>query len=631
MKYLKNPSCFFILYTAIVGLLYLFLTPPFQVADEQNHFFRAWQVSTGQFSAISHDNRLGGYVPKSFIELSYRYRPYALNSYNRIERGTLKEARHIRLNAENQVFYDFTNTALYSAFMYLPQGLGIGLGRMLRFEVLGVLYLGRLFNLLLFMLLGYKAMQLIPIKKWLFLVLITLPMTLAIQSSNSADVILHALSFLFLAFVLKLIYAGGEKYISYKQVVLMLLFATGFALSKLVYLPLIFLLFLVPVTKFSSYKSKYLIIGLVLLVGFATAFFFKKGIDNRYIPYHNYNQEYRFQTMLKKGVDVEKQIRFVLENPLFVTKAFVSSFTDQFRLMTNSYIGRLGYFDIALPPWLVYLNYLVILLLSGLYVKSDKNIRLTFFHRLGFVLLPVVITFLIALSQYLSWVEVGDDRVYPFQGRYFIPVLPLFFLAISNLIRHRPKGVWQARTIALFICMLNGIVSLYAIVNTSYTRSRYVESCFTCSYAFGNDSTTSAYTYFIEKMDTVASFKQASTLQLSTKELLTGNYSLVLTKKSPYGFTVRYKGAQKGDKIIVTCRAKGGAGYLVVSEYPSGFYHSGNKVYFQNDTLGWKLRKLECIIPHAIPDTNELRIFMYSTSDDTTYFDDWKVTVFHAK
>lgn len=41
----------FILFALLFGLLFVFVTPPFQSVDEQAHFFRAYGISSGQFVA----------------------------------------------------------------------------------------------------------------------------------------------------------------------------------------------------------------------------------------------------------------------------------------------------------------------------------------------------------------------------------------------------------------------------------------------------------------------------------------------------------------------------------------------------------------------------------------------------
>ncbi|NJO92119.1 MAG: DUF2142 domain-containing protein [Chloroflexia bacterium] len=61
-----SPHAFFSFTAGFYGLLMILVTPPFQVADEFNHFYRSYQISTGQFLPLSENNRLIAEVPKSF-------------------------------------------------------------------------------------------------------------------------------------------------------------------------------------------------------------------------------------------------------------------------------------------------------------------------------------------------------------------------------------------------------------------------------------------------------------------------------------------------------------------------------------------------------------------------------------
>ena len=60
----------------------------------------------------------------------------------------------IPLQSEKQSLIAFGNTAHYCPIGYLPQCLGIGLGRALSVPIPMILYLGREVNLLVFILLG---------------------------------------------------------------------------------------------------------------------------------------------------------------------------------------------------------------------------------------------------------------------------------------------------------------------------------------------------------------------------------------------------------------------------------------------------------------------------------------------
>lgn len=57
MKHPLNAAKSFLFIFLLFGTLMVFLTPPFQVPDEINHFYRAWQVSTGSFSPVKQDQR----------------------------------------------------------------------------------------------------------------------------------------------------------------------------------------------------------------------------------------------------------------------------------------------------------------------------------------------------------------------------------------------------------------------------------------------------------------------------------------------------------------------------------------------------------------------------------------------
>ena len=65
-----KPHQFFVVTGVFFGLAMIFITPPFQVPDEINHWYRAYQISTGQLLAEMQDNRLGGHLPNGVIEIT---------------------------------------------------------------------------------------------------------------------------------------------------------------------------------------------------------------------------------------------------------------------------------------------------------------------------------------------------------------------------------------------------------------------------------------------------------------------------------------------------------------------------------------------------------------------------------
>lgn len=89
-----------------------------------------------------------------------------------------------------------------SLHAYLPQALGITLGRLLSLGQVLTIYLGRLCNLAFFVLCGWLAVRLAPFGKMAFFGAALLPMTLELVSSLSYDGFAISLGFLCTAYVM---------------------------------------------------------------------------------------------------------------------------------------------------------------------------------------------------------------------------------------------------------------------------------------------------------------------------------------------------------------------------------------------------------------------------------------------
>ena len=633
MKRLLIPHKAFLLISLVFGFLLVTLTPPFQVPDEINHFYRAWQVSTGTFSSVKENQRLGGYVPKSFDQLSAAFRPFTLNPYNRISPEQVWQTREIELNKDEVFFKDFANTALYSAFLYLPQASGIFIGRLIELNPFWLVYLGRFFNLLTFVFIGYYAIKIVPFKKWLFVLLISLPMSLAVHSSLSADVLLNALSFLLIAIILNLAFNDNIQKISRNYIWVIFVLSIFIGLAKLIYVPILFLLVFIPSKKFISPKIKTGILIVAIGAGLGTAIVQKSVIDSKYIPYSEYDEVYRDQSMLKRGVDINKQMDFVIANPIITTKVFVKSFFKEFRYMTRGYIGILGWADINLPSWFIYLAYFIIFLISLFNFENGHIPGFTFFQRsfIGLIVLGLLV--LIMLSQYLSWDLVGEDRVYPLQGRYFIPVFPLFFIMVFNVFKIKFKSSFTsmiAKGVFVF-CLFSGMLSVYSVVAKSYILQNYSQTKWKVNYSFKeniHDTTENRLEYIVSDSDTVAIFEKPGRSFITDEKVFTGPRSFKLSPDNPYGFPLKiYKGLAN-EKFIVSYRGLGYGGLLVVHEFPKGYYYMSGKTYDHRDSLGWKFHEVQFILPNNIADSNELRVYVWNPDEESIYIDEFSVTYF---
>ena len=631
MNKLREPHKAFLCISIVFGILFTVITPPFQPQDEISHFCRAWQVSTGTFSSVKLNQRLGGYIPKSFMKFYTEFQPCSLNKYNRISPKQLWQTRLIALEPNDTFFIDFTNTALYSAFLYLPQAAGMFIGKEFDASPFWLIYFGRLSNLLIFIIIVYFAIIIVPLKKWLFVLLTSLPIALTVNSSLSADVLVNSLSYLIIAIALNFSFNENIRRLSYKHVLIILILSVLIGLAKLVYVPILLLLLLIPSEKFISARAKYGIIAVAIFIGIGTAYIQKSAIDSKYIPYSKYNLKFRDYTALNKGCDINKQIEFIKDNPKHTAIVFVRSFFNEFKNMTQSYIGIIGWGHVLPPSWFVYASYLIIFLIIIFRFNSTLQIELTHLERSLIGLITIVLIILIMLSQYLSWDMVGEEVVYPLIGRYFIPVFPLFFIMLFNLVKIKTSITLQGFMLkgVVVFCVFSGMLGMYLIIANSYTLNNYAHIKWSINYSFKEKlNDTSSMDYIISAQDTIAVLSIPTKNNLSNEKVFTGRVSLKMSNNNPYGFTLRIFKGSANDKIVVSCRSYGYGGYLDFQEYPNGINYWSANTYKQKDSLGWKFQEVQFILPHNITKKRNLGIFEWFPDKDSIYLDNFRVSYF---
>jgi hypothetical protein len=179
----RAPWRLFVLLGLVFGMAIVVLQPPFVGADESAHFLRAYQVSCLGWipeKIVDKDGvRLGGTLPTSLEStIGAIHSRYPLDPDNKLGAKDFARLWDIKLHPERRAFCDFPATATYPAIPYLPQSIGIFLGRMAGFPPVAIMYLGRLCNLLAYLALVVLALRTTPILKWAFFLVGLMPMAL---------------------------------------------------------------------------------------------------------------------------------------------------------------------------------------------------------------------------------------------------------------------------------------------------------------------------------------------------------------------------------------------------------------------------------------------------------------------
>lgn len=415
LNFSLRPEIVFVIMGLFFGFIFVFVTPPFQVPDEGTHFKRAYQISTGQFISEKKDNLVGGFIPLSINELEGYFMRFTDKNI-KISYKEIVNKLTVRLEPFNTTFGSFPNTALYSPVPYLPQTIGMFVGRVFDLPTLWILYIGRILNLLVWVFLVYYAIRITPVLKWIFLLLALMPMTVYQSASLSADAIVVGLSFLFTALLLS--YLVTKKTLALKQILLLFVLAILITLSKQTYFTIPLMFFLLPLKIFPSAKNYWRTIGLFIFVVMATFLGWSCLVNKLYIPLQTY-------------VDPNAQLSHILHDPLSYTK-FVTYYTISWfsGLDPRSVIGHLGWLDTYLPLWMIS-AYKIILIFT--FLMETKKIKLfNNIQRIVTWTILVLTALLIVTVMYLTWNPIGSTKIEGIQGRYFIPLLPLLFIALYS-------------------------------------------------------------------------------------------------------------------------------------------------------------------------------------------------------
>ena len=617
MKILKKDNAserLFFIFALILGLTYAIITPPFQVPDEINHFYRAYQISEGNFTAEKKDNRVGGYIPVSIETLTFPYKKLSLNKYSRISVAEIKASSIIPLKPSEKVFIDFPNTALYSFVSYIPQSVAIFILRTLDCKPFYMLYITRIISLLFWITLVFFAIKILPFKKNLFIVLALLPMSLSVNSSLSADIVTNAISFLLITYVLRNAFSKAK--FSKKDLIVISLLVVFLGLAKILYVLLAFIFIIIPREKFSSLKHYTISFILVLILGFGFVIVGKKSIDKLYTPYSEYNEDYRETSIFGLNANMDRQIHHILNNKSKTVKVFVKSFSSEFKNMLRSYIGKLGWGDTQLPDYIILLSFIIIFLIAISSNYEGDNLSLK--QIITFLVVSLLLIVIIMLSQYLTWNPVGSNKVYPLQGRYFIPVFPLFFLILTN---KKLKIKIRNSILFIFILFLNiySLIYLYNRFYYNYNLSKEFE--IRCN----AESQSEDGKFILTNNDTIE-FKNPGIL--SSEKSFFGEYSIKLNSKKQFGYSQIFKNVNKGDKFIVSARRFGKNGNIVFQEdTDNGEYLKTTKIINRDKYNKWYNIESVFFAPKDFNKTG-LKIYLWYSAKDSAYFDDYKIEFF---
>lgn len=433
----------------LLYLAYALITPPFQTTDEHQHLFRAWQLAHFQLHGARRGGEAGGLLPAGLpAAAAAELGSIAPNAIRPVPKRPLAAAfaRSTPVSdAQPRIFANFPGGILYSPAGYGPQIVAVRTGEALDLSVETIVRLGRLLNAALTLGLFLLALAILPVGR-LFLLLVALtPMTACAAASLGQDGLIIGSSAMLIALGVRARFEGRW---TRRSLLLLALFAAVIGLSKIVYLPLVGLAWL-PLPRSAR---PLLWLGWPVLVGIGGAALSALWLHSN------------AGIVVPPGpglADPAAQLAFLAAHPL----AFPAT-------LGNSIVHRSlpVFFSTFTFGWVTIgpvMSAAVLALAAFAFAFRHGEAaaaRLTRGWRLWAASVWLIAVLGIAAALYLVSTPLGAPVVEGLQGRYFLPLLPLFCLIF---IRRRPAASGTPARFAI-VAMLAANVAALAAIGTAF-------------------------------------------------------------------------------------------------------------------------------------------------------------------
>ena len=443
MRY-KEANLFLVI-AMVVGITMAYINPPFQECDGITHYLWATDVSYGNIlNPIVNFSEYGNgrtVAPDNWEETDYHV----------VEPRTGEGKEYIEQLKKLYLSKDTTGVGLQAApvsLFYYPQALGLFLARIFGMSVYGGVVLSRIFNLFAFLSITYLAIRITPILKNTMAVIALFPITIYQAASDSPDAMLNSMCFLFAA--LCFYYAYGEKeHLGWKDALILGALLGVVFLSKYVYACLGLLVFLIPMRKFGT-KKEYGKCFLIAMVPFLIL----AGIGMM----NMFSSVSAGQAVGTEGVtEGMTQMQYLMAHPKFIIQVLIGTFMTKFDSFMI-WLNTLGTLNCSLGPMIYIVPMFAVF--TGCLDSFGSHDQIKRKDRLlglaAFLLTCSGVIMGIYMDGRIN--DVGALVVEGVQGRYFIPALPVLFLAVS------PKNVKNGnKHFSETVIIIMGVMLLGAI------------------------------------------------------------------------------------------------------------------------------------------------------------------------
>lgn len=439
----------FLIIAGIFGGLLMILLPVRVAPDETKHAMTSYKISDWILQTNQTDDDFF-YIRSCDMEFfdndwnlewdptQQAYEEYYSKAFNTNKNETLIEADLSMGLNENYISYVFSS-------------LGITVGRLLHMNGFWTLMMGRIFNFIIYLLMVYLSIKIIPVGKQLMMTIAVFPISLQQGMSYSYDSPIFAASFFLIATSIY-IYYNGTKDIKHKILLyitmllcsLLLIIVKSHAYIFVGLFPLVAIFKQLRILNKTTFK--WIVRILLVIIGLI----FIAVVVDKFLG---------FPTIIKSA-DELYSLGWLINHPYKTFCLYIDTFKELGTFYYFSMISAaLGWLNLDMPS--IILKIYTLILVFNFFQRDTDTINVDGTIRL-FSLGTFAVTLLcIMLGMLMFWTPKECTTIGGVQGRYLIPI---FYLACVSLRVNKIKipSKLDILSNAGIICSLLMVVNILA-------------------------------------------------------------------------------------------------------------------------------------------------------------------------
>ena len=427
-----------------MGMIFSFMTPPYTVSDERTHIDTVYIVS----------NRLLGITDVPGPEKIWKRSCDVVSSLKVTMPVTAERYREVDENlfgpapeSEKTACYARTSIENVSILCFLPSAVGFSLARLLGRNLITMIMFARWINLFTCVLIIYFAVRRMPYGAAALAVIGLFPKTLQQMASCSYDGIVISGTFLFLSYCLA---AAFDEEVSITDI--LVFFLSGFFVASSkggAYLPVLGLALLIPFARRKDFKTGKISDRTVRiwdritagLLGGSAVLFLGKFVTLIFGMFT------RSSGSVTSGAGEQMRTLYTLSDFIHAPDKLIHIYLNTVNIRGDGLIGELVGKNLSQRWFIVYAFLFLAFLgmlrtgnpsgesvteMEGITRPADSGNHIGIRGRLWILFLAACSCMLVFLSMLIAFTTKGSMFIEGLQGRYFLPAVPLFFLAAEN-------------------------------------------------------------------------------------------------------------------------------------------------------------------------------------------------------